>query len=438
MKVKNLFFNVAAVLLSSLLISCASAPEMSAEEERFSAGGEVASATSSVPASKEEAVAKETAAPSTMNEATETKSTVPVDPGISETASSPSHSLESLSETKPEPTLVTTASESKASEILAEAKASVEALPLSGEMNPNPKAEEKISTPSSVATIDSSLMAPSMNEPILAMPTLDTPKKSKKNKQKGTTVHTSETKPQAKAPLVAVAQAVDTHVAKAVVTNQVSVVEKEGAKLNRFYFLRPGDHTEKVSELLYGNRAMADKLVKWNGGVQNWLPGNRIVYNSPVVKNDTTFLSFYEEGQVTLKEHRVQKGDSLKTLAAKFYGDVRCWSELAYINQMTTATPAVSEGVVLKFAPERLVATTVQAKANTPAVDAVDVDEDPFVAADKERTLAQVKQKSEKSLASANLGAFIVNNLFLVVTVTLVLGLVVFMVKRRDKDPMEF
>lgn len=423
--------------MSSLVISCASTQEMSAEEERMSGMNETPVAAAST--------TTEVAAP-LENPPQETKEAAPSlmsDPGISEAAPTPTNTLETISE-KPatEPTLVRPEEKAAASEATA---SETESLPLSGAMT---QVEEKVNAPqpelvnptaSSLDTSSLSATPESTEGPTLVVPTLDTPKvakRTKRTKKMGSSIP-EVTKAPVKTPAVA-AQEVDTQPAKNVVANQVAVTEVDGVKLNRFYFLRPGDHTEKVSELLYGNRSMADKLVKWNGGVQNWVPGNRIVYPSPVNKNDTQFTSFYEEGRVAFKEYRVQKGENLKTLAARFYGDVRCWSELAHVNSLPLASATVSEGVVLKFAPEKLVATTVQAKAEVPSNEVKDDEEDAFAAADKAAEKAQPNLKKEKTLASANIGAFIMNNLFLIVTVTLVLGLIVFMVKSRDKDPMEF
>jgi len=413
---RSLLFAVSLVF-SSLLISCASTPEMSAEEERMATGGELASASSTT---KEETAVSDAPsdAPPDMKVYNEEGSdesagtSASYDPGI------PSSESEATSK---------------------------ESLPLSGELATN---EESKEAPVSGSVSASGLgTPPSSTEPTLVMPSLSEPtlvapsKKGSKKKSRAkkatqvsdnaVTTPTEETAP--------VAQEVDTQAAKNAVANQVvindKVVEKDGVKLNRYYFLRPGDHTEKVSELLYGNRNMSDKLLKWNGGIEQWVPGNMIWYNSPVDKNDTKLHSFYEESHVALKEYKVQKGDSLKVLAARFYGDIRCWAELAHINSLGKDASNVSEGSTLKFAPEKLGTTTVQAEAVKAPADAEDVD--PFLAADKAHEAAP-QVKKEKKLASAEVGSFLMNNMFLILTVTIALGLIVFMMKRKDKDPMEF
>ncbi len=433
MKAQKVLMSALSVLVSTLLISCASTPEMSAEEERNSNGGsEVASSNEgTTETAVTESAATEAPADVASKESNESNEvafkeapkTSMFDPGIP-------------SDSATEPTLVKP--ESK------------ESLPLSGEMASKEIISSKEAGNKEAVTVDSSLdtsslsTPPASNEPTLAMPsfgsdepTLVTPKRkatkkmrAKKTTQNSDTVVTpvvAEKAPAVEAKKEVVPSRVDAHAATQ------NVVEKAGVKMNRYYFLRPGDHTEKVSELLYGNRNMADKLLAWNGGIESWVPGNMVWYNSPVLQNDSTLRSFYEESNVNLKEHKVAKGENLKVLAARFYGDIRCWSELAHLNHLGKDSSNVGEGQVLKFAPEKL-ATTVQAEVKP----ATATEEDPFLAADnKQREINQIK-KDKKSLASADLGSFLKNNLFLIITVTVALGLIVFMMRRKEKDPMEF
>jgi len=427
---------------------------MSAEEERAANGGEVAS-TDSASSTTETAVTESAPAESTTSDdavaSTTNESSEPSDVAAApskEVASNDEASktemydpgIPSDSATSTEPTLVKP-----------EGNASSDSLPLSGEMASKevaPSKDAAVSVDSSLDTSGLNTPPSSMsNEPTLAMPsfggssepTLVTPKKAakKKSRAKKTTQVSENEVVNTPAPVVEKAPA--SVAAKAVAVSQTTqainpnVTEKNGVKMNRYYFLRPGDHTEKVSELLYGNRAMGDKLLAWNGGIENWVPGNMVWYNSPMLQNDSTLKSFYEESHVNMKEHKVAKGENLKVLAARFYGDIRCWSELAHINHLGKDSSNVGEGQVLKFAPEKL-ATTVQAEVKP----AVTEEEDPFLVADnKQRDINQIK-KDKKSLASAEVGSFIMNNLFLIVTVTIALGLIVFMMKRKEKDPMEF
>ncbi len=426
-----------SVLVSTLLISCATAPEMSAEEEQMSGGATAATETSS--GAPEELALMEPAA-STESAATEEDAAEETD-SSSEEAQASNESNES--EEAPEVAAAPTASKEIASfdpgipsdastETPAEEPPS--ALPLSGEM-----ASKEVATVDS-RLIEPTLVMPSMNEPSLVVPSKNKMKKSRVAK-KTTQVSENEVV-NTPAPVVEVAPEVKAPASQveASATTQTAAADKGGVKMNRYYFLRPGDHTEKVSELLYGNRNMADKLLTWNNGIENWVPGNMIWYNSPVLSNDSTARSFYEETNTALKEHKVVKGENLKVLAARFYGDIRCYTELAHINHLGKDASNVGAGTVLKFAPEKF-ATAVQANAGEVAKPAdVVEEEDPFAVADsnnKQRETAEVK-KDKKSLASADLGSFIKNNLFLIITVTIALGLIVFMMKRKEKDPMEF
>ena len=83
----------------------------------------------------------------------------------------------------------------------------------------------------------------------------------------------------------------------------------KGTNLNRFYFVRKGDNSKKVSELIYGSNDKAKLLTKWNGA--HWTPGSLMFYSSPVDPNDKTMHSFYQEKNVTAEEYTIQKGDWL-------------------------------------------------------------------------------------------------------------------------------
>lgn len=113
-----------------------------------------------------------------------------------------------------------------------------------------------------------------------------------------------------------------------------AALNRKGALLNRFYFLRKGDTTKSVSLLLYGSPNEAKNLKGWNAG--SWAPGKLIYYASPSQADDREMRSFYQERNVQPEEHQIQKGETLFSLAKKKYGASGSWKEIAVINGITS------------------------------------------------------------------------------------------------------
>lgn len=126
---------------------------------------------------------------------------------------------------------------------------------------------------------------------------------------------------------------------------------KKGARLNRFYFVRKGDSSKKLSQLFFGDASHDKKLRLWNGA--RWLPGSMVFYASPQDPHDTRMVSYYQENQVAPEEYKVRRGDSLSSIARKKLGHVRSWKEIAVVNGIESPN-ALEAGQLLALYPRDL------------------------------------------------------------------------------------
>lgn len=141
---------------------------------------------------------------------------------------------------------------------------------------------------------------------------------------------------------------------------------KKGTRLNRFYFVRKGDSSKKLSKLFYGDTSHSKKLRSWNGA--GWLPGNMVFYSSPQDPSDTRMISYYQENQVAAEEYKARKGDSLSSIARKKLGHTRSWKEIAVVNGIVSPN-ALEAGQVLALYPRdfSLQGNPVVARVDKPA-----------------------------------------------------------------------
>ncbi len=106
---------------------------------------------------------------------------------------------------------------------------------------------------------------------------------------------------------------------------------------NRYYYLRSCDDSpEKLAFFIWGDRSRGAELLSVVGGRQNWKPGKVIRYKSPIRPEDSGMNSFYTDHKGIPKFYTVKKGDSLASISAEVYGDVRSWKELALYNSLDT------------------------------------------------------------------------------------------------------
>jgi hypothetical protein len=107
---------------------------------------------------------------------------------------------------------------------------------------------------------------------------------------------------------------------------------KQGANLNRYYFLRKGDNPNTVAKLIYGDEGRAEDLTSWNSTA--WVPGNLIYYTSANEAGDMQMKSLYEERSLTPKTVSVKRGESISQIALKRLGHINSWKELAVVNSV--------------------------------------------------------------------------------------------------------
>jgi hypothetical protein len=134
-------------------------------------------------------------------------------------------------------------------------------------------------------------------------------------------------------------------------------ITRKGTKLNRFYFVRQGDTSKHVSELIYGTPNQASKLVKWNG--KSWVPGKVIYYSSAEKPKDPKMDSFYKEKGIAFEEYTVSSGDWLSKIALKKLGSPKSWVEIAVINGIKSPK-TLEVGQKIAIYPKDLTAKPVE------------------------------------------------------------------------------
>lgn len=192
------------------------------------------------------------------------------------------------------------------------------------------------------------------------------------------------------------------------------VVQKSGANLNRYYFVRAGDGPETLSQLLYGDKEHAKKLVEWNGAPLTWEPGKVLYYQSALDPLDPSVVSYYSEANTRVDEIALGDGEDLKVLAARLYGSPDSWREIATLNATSSAT-GLSKGARVKV----------------------------YALPATEREIAQAPVAAEKDpkLASAQVASFIQHNPLIVacsLVAFVLLGAYLFMQRRRYRSRFDF
>ncbi len=142
-------------------------------------------------------------------------------------------------------------------------------------------------------------------------------------------------------------------------------VVRKGKSLNRYYFVRSGDNTSKVSELIYGDTTHAADLKKWNKG--RWSPGKVVYYASPSQPDDAQMVSFYDERNLTPDQHTVARGESMSAIAKNLLGSTSSWKELAVVNGLSSPD-TLQKGQTIKVFSSL---TSSNAVAETPVTEPV-------------------------------------------------------------------
>lgn len=148
-------------------------------------------------------------------------------------------------------------------------------------------------------------------------------------------------------------------------------VTRKGKSLNRYYFLRQGDTSKSVSELIYGDASHSADLKKWNKG--RWTPGKVIYYSSPTQPDDAQMVSLYDERSLQADQYTVGKGESMSGIAKKTLGNLSSWKELAVVNGLSSPD-TLRRGQTIKYysnlgsaQPSTPVATTTPEQVQPPA-----------------------------------------------------------------------
>ncbi len=123
-------------------------------------------------------------------------------------------------------------------------------------------------------------------------------------------------------------------------------VTRKGKSLNRYYFLRQGDTSKSVSQLIYGDESHAGDLKKWNKG--RWTPGKVVYYASPTQPDDAQMVSLYDERSLQADQYTVGKGESMSGIAKKVLGNLSSWKELAVVNGLSSPD-TLRRGQTIKY-----------------------------------------------------------------------------------------
>lgn len=156
-------------------------------------------------------------------------------------------------------------------------------------------------------------------------------------------------------------------------------IQKGTYLLNGYVFVRTERNWKDLSKLLYGREDRAALLAEWNGNAEI-APGSVVYYNSPFRPDDSaTLKSFDSDFGMTLSGVSVAAGDTLSSIAAKVYGNVEGWHELATLNADLLRHPdSIEVGQTLRLSPKlRDTASILQAYVQKVQTEATAALSDP-------------------------------------------------------------
>lgn len=172
-------------------------------------------------------------------------------------------------------------------------------------------------------------------------------------------------------------------------------LQKGGANLNRFYFVRNGDTKASVAEMIYGDSAKAADLGKWNKG--EFAPGRLVYYQSPQSPDDKDMKPFYQEKGIAPVDYTVKKGDWLSRIAAKKLGSSASYKEIAVLNGIDRPQ-AIEVGQKLSLYP-------LDGNAQAMATDTAPVSSEPLAATDSPKPKKKRKGKKVEEPSNPNFNA---------------------------------
>ncbi|MBI3295612.1 MAG: LysM peptidoglycan-binding domain-containing protein [Deltaproteobacteria bacterium] len=153
---------------------------------------------------------------------------------------------------------------------------------------------------------------------------------------------------------------------------------RNGKLLNRFYFVRAEDTKESVAQKLFGDASKGDELFLLEEGHRpgEWEAGRVILYPSSKEPIDKQMKSYFEDMGIPGIKYRVQKGETVSSIAEDRYYDAMSWKEIASLNHLKNAN-RVQKGQFLMLYPDKT-GPLVAVNAPAPATAATQNAEGPI------------------------------------------------------------
>ncbi len=128
-------------------------------------------------------------------------------------------------------------------------------------------------------------------------------------------------------------------------------IERNGAVLNAFYFVRGEGSWVDLAQRIYRDPIRAEDLKAWNPGVKI-ATGSVVFYRSPTRPSDDLAMKpFHEDFGVPADSYTFQDGDTVEKVAEAKLGSKDSWREIQIANRDISDFAKVSSGTVIAIPP---------------------------------------------------------------------------------------
>jgi len=128
-------------------------------------------------------------------------------------------------------------------------------------------------------------------------------------------------------------------------------IERNGAVLNAFYFVRGEGSWVDLSQRIYRDPIRAEDLKAWNPGVKI-STGSVVFYRSPTRPSDDLAMKpFHEDFGVAADSYTFKDGDTVEKVAEAKLGSKDSWREIQTANRDITDFAKVAPGTVIAIPP---------------------------------------------------------------------------------------
>ena len=130
--------------------------------------------------------------------------------------------------------------------------------------------------------------------------------------------------------------------------------KKAGYLVNAVYIARPGDTLESISQKIYGSNQVT-VLYAINPHLQSRSAkvGDKIYYNSPSRRNDSSKLLFYyQDINVPSSSYTLSQGDNIRQVAGQLLGHPNSWKEIWATNPELESKGEIKESISIVYWPK--------------------------------------------------------------------------------------